>query len=453
VAEVTEAAQPRRASSIEALLRNRARIRERLLAAGATRFSLETSVYGKEMYLKYSFDSASLDDGRARHRHVAEELSRCGVAFEEVGGGVKFPFPDSREGKGVELAFRIVSEFRRFFNVSMVHDPAGRPHELVRPEDEAEILARLAYRSIGRTVGGVTVDGYRSRSASTIIRSAVDELFREGSDEDVERLLTLLAEPVTPKAHPRQDQLRAELKTILGRIVRPRTALSLRKAPDPPPDTRFLSHFHGEPYFEPGESWPLDRKTKQPLALVCQIVQGPSLQMPADIAVLQLFVDDASLPFRTEDPGWLVKTYAAINPRSTVRIAPPPGLERKKLLTVEAEGDGSLRDYGNLVWGPGLRPTRDGRRVKELCEQLNELVPGDAYEEAAGEHVRKPQAWTFLGGYPRWVQGEGPERRGYEFLIQIGSDPELDLRWGDSGAVYVFRHPRTGKCEFTLQSC
>ena len=44
-----------------------------------------------------------------------------------------------------------------------------------------------------------------------------------------------------------------------------------------------------------------------------------------------------------------------------------------------------------------------------------------------------------IGGHPNPVQGEGP--RGYELMLQLGSDAPMGWVWGDLGAVYVMTSP------------
>jgi hypothetical protein len=145
------------------------------------------------------------------------------------------------------------------------------------------------------------------------------------------------------------------------------------------------------------------------------------------VAVLQILVGEAEIPWDVSSRSLRIKTYAAIRPKR--QVSPPRA--RGTAYAIDAVADGILPEY------EGLGPRH--RRITSLCAELDELTPEDAYAAARAKLVREPQAWTFAGGIPRWLQGEDAARDDEELVLQIGSSGTPPVLWGDSGVAYLFR--------------
>ena len=119
--------------------------------------------------------------------------------------------------------------------------------------------------------------------------------------------------------------------------------LTKRAKKDIPKDNRFHSHFNGDPYFEPGEEWPmvLVKEQEQPYDFIFQIVNDGTFGLPENIAMLQLYYNWDLNPWDTESKGWLVKTYGKIDRENGITIATP--IVRKEDLEKRIENIAILR--------------------------------------------------------------------------------------------------------------
>lgn len=57
----------------------------------------------------------------------------------------------------------------------------------------------------------------------------------------------------------------------------------------------------------------------------------------------------------------------------------------------------------------------------------------DIYEESEVKHK--------IGGYANYCQGSNGFEAGYEFVLQIASDPKAELSIGDGGSIYFAKNP------------
>ena len=168
----------------------------------------------------------------------------------------------------------------------------------------------------------------------------------------------------------------------------------------------------------------------RPIPFVLQLVDGGSGALPAGVGVLQLFSDWSAL----DGPRYRVRTYAKVDHARAAVVVPPRELEPKRVSTIDLVVDGSLPEWGEIVFPLHGSPDE---RVVAACKALDADVPEAAFEEAAASLVRHPDAWSYVGGYPRSVQSCAGAP-GEDFVLQVGSDAHLGLRWDDNGAVYVF---------------
>lgn len=243
------------------------------------------------------------------------------------------------------------------------------------------------------------------RVADVLVFRVIDAFFRKGKDADVEKLIGILGgEPaVVTRASPNS------LEVEVSKLVKKRTLLRFERGTV----SVTSSHLRGPGYFEEGETWPLD--DGKPMELVLQLAKGGPVALPRGVALLQIFFGPSLEP--------LVKTYARLSPKRQVR---PPHVAKKPFAIRGAE-DGSVPDFDELP-----------KKIQKLCAAVNPLVPEDAYAAAAKRHVREPAAWSFSGGWPRWLEEPRRPRKASEFLFQVGSQRNVALNWADSGVIHVF---------------
>lgn len=231
-------------------------------------------------------------------------------------------------------------------------------------------------------------------------------------------------------------------------------ALQLRKLPERARDRR--SKLGGTPLVPDGAEWP--HRATQPLTALAQIdceeiaAVAPELGLPAR-GLLQLFYDVEEQPwgFDPADAGGAVVRYLpdpdrCRTPATTPVVdVPPRALGFHRIMT--------LPSLGSLA-GDALALTYEQRLAYiDLC---SDFVVASLDEQPGHQ----------LGGHPDQVQGDMQlecqlvtnglycgDASGYEsprarelapgaadwtLLLQIDSDDELGLMWGDLGRVYFW---------------
>ena len=236
-----------------------------------------------------------------------------------------------------------------------------------------------------------------------------------------------------------------ELAEQLRLLLRPRVKLLLTPAAQGPADTQLLSHLGGDPYFEQGESWPVNPSTGQPLEFIFQLINDGSLPLPFPARVLQYFCDyhGEEVVFDDSDPDlFAFKVYAAPNPTRQVRLPRPVALPSPEYAAIACEPGLCLPDDDEL---PDLSPA-----TWQLCQQLAGTDDWDElYNAAVTEMLGEPDFGSWVGGYALWLQGAHP--RG-EFFLEFDSTEAF--MWGDSGLLYFFYQPGADPVvSFEMQCC
>lgn len=233
------------------------------------------------------------------------------------------------------------------------------------------------------------------------------------------------------------DQLRTLLRTKQQLLVTPA---------ERPMASQLLSHIGGDPYFEAGETWPVNPETGQPLELIFQLVnEDGRLPWPFAAQVVQFYHNYqwGELPFDEghEPRDFCLKTYPQLQPAQVARVPRPAALPPIGFSYLRTQAAASLPDDDELA---DIAPT-----LQALCEQLNPDDWRAAYRAAVTELAGEPDLGSWVGGYAHWLQGAYSTGT---FWLQFDSTAEF--AWGDAGLLYFCvegNDPAT--ISFQLQSC
>jgi hypothetical protein len=372
---------------------------------------------------------------------LGRALKKLGLGFRQYASGYEFPYLRHKYSAAMsaELVFAIVTRFKNYFSFWQVVEGKERfDRRIVRGAEERRLAKRLKYRSIERDGLEVIVDGLVSRNGECTLDNAVKDLYPKGSDRDLRDLFDIIRHADRGPGHG-DPKLVRKLDAAVRALARRRWIISAVPARAIPRGAHLTSHFHGSPYFLPGEAWPVNADTGRPLDFILQLVEPAAL--PKGVAVLQLFYDFDANPWRTAEAGWLVKTHDRLDRRRATTLPRPAVLRARRFSRIEITKDGSLPSWSDLRHeGAGGRA---GKAIVDLCRKIDAYAAEDVYDRATKKLVKHEEAWSFAGGFPRGLQGK-PGAKGSELLVQVGSDGKLDLMWGDVGVVYAFAD-RTGK--------
>jgi uncharacterized protein YwqG len=241
-----------------------------------------------------------------------------------------------------------------------------------------------------------------------------------------------------------EQPLAEQLRTQLRALLRTKTLLHIEPA-ERPASSQLLSHIGGDPYFEPGETWPTNPENGQPLELIFQLVNADgALPWPFEAQVVQFYHNYywGELPYDDGEPhDFRLKTYPRLRPEQLARVPRPAALPAIGFSRIRTQAAPSLPDDDELE---DLAPA-----LQALCEQLNPDDWREAYHEAVTQLAGEPDLGSWVGGYAQWLQGAYPTGT---FWLQF--DSTEDFAWGDSGLLYFCvdgRDPAT--ISFHLQSC
>lgn len=244
--------------------------------------------------------------------------------------------------------------------------------------------------------------------------------------------------------------VKADIKAIES-LVKPlakhATSITLSDPKRAPENSQMLSHFGGQPYFEKGESWPLNQNGRA-LEFVFQVFNDSYDGIPGNIKLIQFFYDFEEFAWESESDGWKVKIYEELDPAMVIRIEDPTDkpvkyceITMKKSLSFPGNDD--LHD---------LYP--------DVADQITKLSGDDedyeVYEEICIKLIgEEPITLSMLGGYPAWIQGNEHFKdtvgMPMDLLFQIDSEDNANIMWGDTGILYVFFNTTTKDIKFVLQ--
>ncbi len=239
-----------------------------------------------------------------------------------------------------------------------------------------------------------------------------------------------------------------KLEALLKPLLKPVTRIKTTKADFPDYNTQLKSHFGGHPYFNEGEAWPAT-KDGRPLEFVMQVFSQPGFALPGNIKLVQFYYDFEEFPFETESDGWLIKIYGNDDWSNIKYIEKPEGQNNCNYCEVVFENGVSL---------PGLETiSNQYRDIDEMLHIVNPDEPWEVYEYFTKKLTANGLGGNQLGGYPYWIQNdETPTDEAgnqLQLLLQVDSDDDAGLMWGDAGLLYFYYNTQTRKVDYIMQCC
>jgi len=238
----------------------------------------------------------------------------------------------------------------------------------------------------------------------------------------------------------------AQLEALLKPLLKPVTRIETTKADFPDYNTQLKSHFGGPPYFNEGEAWPAT-KDGRPLEFVLQVFSQPGFALPGNIKLVQFYYDFEEFPFETESDGWLIKIYENDDWSNIKYIEKPEGLNECKYCEVTLENGLSIPDTVTI--------SEDYTEIDDLLEIVNPDQPWEEHNYLSEKLAGGSTGGHQLGGHPRWIQySEVPvdeNGNALQLLLQVDSDDNAGLCWGDVGTLYFYYNTQTGKVDFIMQ--
>lgn len=238
----------------------------------------------------------------------------------------------------------------------------------------------------------------------------------------------------------------ADLEKLVKPLIRNASRIIVKPPSEPPQNSRLISHFGDDPYFEKGEKWP-ESLSGKPLDFIFQIFNEPGLVLPEEVKLIQFYYDWDVFPRDTENAGWQVKIYKDVSREKSIFITRSGETEKSEYCELDFIQTKSLPDWEGI-------DTYESNASKLSCV-LNEDKPWEKYKEVVSKLIGEQDYQSQLGGYPQWVQGENtPEDENgnpMELLFQIDSEENAGLNWGDTGLIYVFYDAQSGNIDFKQQ--
>ena len=229
-------------------------------------------------------------------------------------------------------------------------------------------------------------------------------------------------------------------------LIETRTIINLHKTSNFD-DSQFISNFGGIPYFEKGESWPINRTTNKQLSFIFQIINNGKINLPDEIGILQFYYDWNQNPWDSDEEGWLVKVYSIVDKDKSTIIKPDTNVIQTSYCSISFSQGKSLPNW------EGINDLNV--KIADLSVKSNPDEPWAAYDNCVIKLLGNQDYCSFIGGYPLWIQGEStPSKNGmrYKLLCQIDSEDDAEIMWGDAGTIYLFYNPQDPKdIKFTLQ--
>jgi uncharacterized protein YwqG len=222
---------------------------------------------------------------------------------------------------------------------------------------------------------------------------------------------------------------RNDLKRLVRPIVRKCVKINVKRRSKPPGDSRFISHFGGQPYFDQGEQWP-SNSDKRPYDFIFQIVNDGKICLPREINIFQFFCDlDGDEQYDNK-----VKIYLKMNRKKAIRVSRPESLNEPRFCRMDFERIKSLPDWDGI----------DQYQIdaSSLSRVIDDEKPWEPYQRVVTQLIGKQDYQSQIGGYPQWVQGNStPDDRRMELLMQSVGEKKAGVFWRGPGLLYFFYDP------------
>jgi uncharacterized protein YwqG len=240
-----------------------------------------------------------------------------------------------------------------------------------------------------------------------------------------------------------------ELTLLVQPLASTATRLNLKKSSKGASLPVTGSHFGGSPYAEVGEEWPVCPVCTTSLTFICQVDTTSGFhERPEGVALLTFFYCWECFPwgYGMEDEvegTWVVRTYSEPAESRAVPIFPSNGQpDPTRPCVVEIE---------KVISFPDLEALEEwSEEAAELSSNSNTDEPWEPYRSTVEALGGLTDYATVVGGYPHCIQSDATpdcdlcEAR-MRLLVQIDSEDEADIMWGDVGCVYLFHCPQHPK--------
>lgn len=206
--------------------------------------------------------------------------------------------------------------------------------------------------------------------------------------------------------------------------------------------------FGGAPYAETGDKCPICAACGEKLTFVFQFRDNYDMDLKPSGPLHVFYYCFGCMPIETADEGqWLVKTYK--NPESAKFVETSPN----ETMEIVPSGVTLKRDF--------VVPAFDfmcelNSEVYDLCTELSPDDPHTAYEEAAKAAGAIAPVCSSMGGYQAVVQALAAQdcphcSKDMDFFVQIQSEEDINLMWGDLGVLYLFKCHTDGSFGMEMQ--
>jgi uncharacterized protein YwqG len=239
--------------------------------------------------------------------------------------------------------------------------------------------------------------------------------------------------------------LQPELEALLRQYAKPAYVARLTAGE---PQGPVLSKFGGQPYFEAGEQWPACGKCQQGQFFICQVdvSQCPSAGLDRYFGLVGFFYCWQCFPWDPAQPGWTVINHAEPSAEKFVAVkspaAPLPGFLSRLFRQTPSATTPCGMSFQNFFSFPQMDEFEllAGDRAAKLL--TGEDIADQYYDQVEKLSGRSDDYSTMVGGYAEWIQGL-PELKcnlcgsHLEQLMQIGSEQQAGIMFGDAGAAYL----------------
>lgn len=191
----------------------------------------------------------------------------------------------------------------------------------------------------------------------------------------------------------------------------------------------------------PGEEQPIGRRG-YPMVPMATIFVPDSDYVPKvlrNIKLITIFMDDAwwdNISANDYKDFFLIRTYESLD-----QLVPCDYTSKEQLLffpLVPQFVDNEFPNWEDI----------SDRNLVQVILELENKKKLDYYNDIHEDNKRVHK----LGGYPSSIQGEVLFDEGYEFVMQIASDPKADINIVDNGNFYFAYNPNKKdwsiKCDF-----